>query len=61
MRCVVWPQGGGRSPSCLVIKASAGSRFIGDLCALVSAAFSTRILLCQLLLMTGRGRTVNFV
>lgn len=39
---------------CLVIKASAGSRLIGDLYALKAATFSTPILLCQLLLMTGK-------
>lgn len=61
MRCVVWKQGGGSSPICLVIIASAGSRFIGDLRALEASAFRTQILQCQLLLMAGGGKAVYFV
>lgn len=61
MRCVVWKQGGGSSPICWVITGSAGSRFIGDLRALEASEFQTQILVCQLLLMTGGGKTVYFV
>lgn len=53
--------GGGSSPICLVIIASAGSRFIGDLRALEASAFRTQILQCQLLLMAGGGKAVYFV